>query len=80
MRGSEGQIVGLLGGEFTETIKGARFLVDFAHGFEQQILQGGMKIVSHEQSVADGKQINGVTRLKRGDQVQFGQTVAEVVK
>jgi pSer/pThr/pTyr-binding forkhead associated (FHA) protein len=28
----------------------------------------------------NGKQINGVTRLKRGDQVQFGQTVAEVVK
>jgi FHA domain len=28
----------------------------------------------------NGKQINGVTRLKRGDQVQFGQTVNEVVK
>lgn len=28
----------------------------------------------------DGKQISGVTRLKRGDKVQFGQTVAEVVK
>jgi FHA domain len=28
----------------------------------------------------NGKQINGATRLKRGDQVQFGQTVAEVVK
>jgi FHA domain len=28
----------------------------------------------------NGKQINGVTRLKRGDQVQFGQTVAEVMK
>lgn len=28
----------------------------------------------------NGKQINGVTRLKRGDQVQFGQTVAEVTK
>ena len=27
-----------------------------------------------------GKQITGVTRLKRGDQVQFGQTVAEVGK
>jgi pSer/pThr/pTyr-binding forkhead associated (FHA) protein len=26
------------------------------------------------------KQINGVTRLKRGDQVQFGQTIAEVTK
>lgn len=28
----------------------------------------------------NGKQINGVTRLKRGDHVQFGQTVAEVTK
>lgn len=28
----------------------------------------------------NGKQISGVTRLKRGDQVQFGQTVAEVGK
>ena len=28
----------------------------------------------------NGKQIGGVTRLRRGDQVQFGQTVAEVVK
>jgi pSer/pThr/pTyr-binding forkhead associated (FHA) protein len=28
----------------------------------------------------NGKQINGVTRLKRGDQVQFGETVTEVVK
>jgi pSer/pThr/pTyr-binding forkhead associated (FHA) protein len=28
----------------------------------------------------NGKQITGVTRLKRGDRVQFGQTVAEVTK
>jgi pSer/pThr/pTyr-binding forkhead associated (FHA) protein len=28
----------------------------------------------------NGKQIKGVTRLKRGDEVQFGQTVAEVTK
>ena len=28
----------------------------------------------------NGKQITGVTRLERGDQVQFGQTVAEVAK
>jgi pSer/pThr/pTyr-binding forkhead associated (FHA) protein len=28
----------------------------------------------------NGKQITGVTRLKRGDHVQFGQTVAEVGK
>jgi hypothetical protein len=48
----------LLGGEFTEPIKGARRPVDFAHGFQQQILQGGVKILSHEQSVAGGKQVN----------------------
>jgi hypothetical protein len=28
----------------------------------------------------NGKQIQGVTRLRRGDHVQFGQTVAEVVR
>jgi hypothetical protein len=28
----------------------------------------------------NGRQINSATRLKRGDQVQFGQTVAEVIK
>jgi FHA domain len=28
----------------------------------------------------NGKPISGATRLRRGDQVQFGQTVAEVVK
>jgi pSer/pThr/pTyr-binding forkhead associated (FHA) protein len=28
----------------------------------------------------NGKQIKGVTRLKRGDRVQFGQSVAEVTK
>jgi len=28
----------------------------------------------------NGKATNGATRLRRGDQVQFGQTVAEVVK
>lgn len=28
----------------------------------------------------NGRQITGVTRLKRGDRVQFGQTVAEVGK
>jgi hypothetical protein len=28
----------------------------------------------------NGKQITGVTRLRRGDHIQFGQTVAEVVK
>jgi hypothetical protein len=30
----------LLGWEFTEAIKDARWPVDFAHGFQQQILQG----------------------------------------
>jgi FHA domain len=28
----------------------------------------------------NGRAINGVTRLRRGDQLQFGQTVAEVVR
>jgi pSer/pThr/pTyr-binding forkhead associated (FHA) protein len=28
----------------------------------------------------NGKTITGATRLRRGDQVQFGQTVAEIVK
>jgi hypothetical protein len=28
----------------------------------------------------NGKAIKGVTRLRRGDQVQFGQTIAEVVR
>jgi hypothetical protein len=28
----------------------------------------------------NGKPITGATRLRRGDQVQFGQTVAEIVK
>jgi len=28
----------------------------------------------------NGKQVTAPTRLKRGDQVQFGQTVAEVIK
>jgi predicted component of type VI protein secretion system len=28
----------------------------------------------------NGKAITGATRLRRGDQVQFGQTVAEIVK
>ena len=54
----EGQIIGLLGREFTEAIEGAGWPVDFAHGFQQQILQGGMEVLSHEQSVAGGKQVN----------------------
>jgi hypothetical protein len=32
--------------------------VHLAHGFQQQILQGGVKIFSHEQAVAGGKQVN----------------------
>ena len=66
-RWREGQIIGLLGGEFTEAIEGARWPVDFAHGFQQQILQGRVKILSHEQSVAGGKQVNvriGMSRLR----------------
>jgi hypothetical protein len=35
-RWRKGQIIGLFGREFTETIEGARFPVNFAHGFEQQ--------------------------------------------
>jgi hypothetical protein len=54
----EGQIIGLLGREFTEAIEGAGWPVDFAHGFQQQILQRWVKILSDEQSVAGGKQVN----------------------
>ena len=54
----ERQIIGLLGWEFTEAIEGACWPVDFAHGFQQQILQGGVKVLSDEQSVAGGKQVN----------------------
>jgi hypothetical protein len=54
-RWGEGQIIGLLGREFTEAIEGARRPVDFAHGFQQQILQGGVKILSHEHPVAGSK-------------------------
>jgi hypothetical protein len=57
-RRREGQIIGLLRGEFTKTIEGTRRPVDFSHCFEQQILQGGVKILSHEQSVAGGEQVN----------------------
>jgi hypothetical protein len=57
-RWGEGQIIGLLGREFTEAIEGARRPVDFAHGFQQQILQGGVKILSHEHPVAGSKQVN----------------------
>ena len=57
-RWREGQIIGLLGREFTEAIEGARRPVDFSHGFQQQILQGRVKILSHKQSVAGGKQVN----------------------
>src|SRR5215472_15740708 len=57
-RWREGQIIGLLGREFTETIKWPRCPVDFAHRFQQQILQGGVKILPYEQAVARGKQVN----------------------
>src|SRR5260370_39911634 len=52
------QIIGLLAGKFTEPVKGAGCPVHLAHGFQQQILQGGGKIFSHEQAVAGGKQVN----------------------
>jgi len=32
--------------------------VDIAHGFQEQILQSRVKILSHEQSVPRGKQVN----------------------
>src|SRR5215204_210585 len=54
----ERQIIGLLGWELTEAIEGTRWPVDFSHGFQQQILQGRVKILSHEQSVAGGKKVN----------------------
>jgi hypothetical protein len=37
----ERQIIGLLGWEFTETVERARWRVNLAHGFQQQILQSG---------------------------------------
>src|SRR5262245_56228028 len=37
------QIIGLLGGKFAEPVKGAGCPVHLAHGFQQQILQGGVK-------------------------------------
>jgi hypothetical protein len=57
-RRRERQIVWLLGGEFTKPIKGAGRPMDFAHGFQQQILQSGVKILSHDQVVARGKQVD----------------------
>ncbi len=56
-RWRERQIIGLLSGKLTQTIEGARRRVDFAHRFQQQILQGGVKILPYEQSVAGGKQV-----------------------
>jgi hypothetical protein len=64
----EGQIIGLLGREFTEAIEGAGWPVDFAHGFQQQILQGGVKVLSHEHPVAGSKQVN----------VRIGEVAAKV--
>src|SRR5262249_43351222 len=54
-RRREWQIIWLLGREFTEPIKRAWCPVDFAHRFQQQILQSRVKILSHEQAVAGGK-------------------------
>ena len=67
-RRREGQIIGLLGGEFTEAIEGACGPVDFAHCFEQQVLQGRVKILSHEHPVAGSKQVN----------VRIGEVTAQV--
>src|SRR5215472_4412542 len=52
------QVIGLLAGKFTESVKGAGCPVHLTHGFQQQILQGGVKVFSHEQAVARGKQVN----------------------
>src|SRR5262245_48239108 len=59
------QIIRLLGGKFSEPVKGAGCPVHLAHGFQQQILQGGVKIFSHEQAVAGGKQVNVRSRRRR---------------
>jgi hypothetical protein len=48
----------LFGGKFTKTIESPGRPVDFSHGFQQQILQGGVKILSHEHSVAGRKQVD----------------------
>ena len=61
-RRRKGQIIGLLGGELSETIEGSRSRVDFAHGFQEQILQGGVKILAYKHSVARGEQVNVRTR------------------
>ena len=42
-RRREGQIIGLLGWEFTEAIERAWCRVDLTHGLQQQILQRGVK-------------------------------------
>jgi hypothetical protein len=60
----------LLGGKFAEAIKGSRWPVNVAHGFQQQILQGRVKVLSHEQSVAGGKQVN----------VRIGYVAAQINK
>jgi hypothetical protein len=48
----------LLGWEFTEAIERAWCRVDLTHGFQQQILQRGVKLLSDEQPVSQGKQVN----------------------
>src|SRR4051794_30193294 len=42
------QVVGLLRREFTEIVEAAGSRVDFTHCFEQQILQSGVKSLSHK--------------------------------
>jgi hypothetical protein len=48
----------LLGWEFTEAIERAWCRVDLTHGFQQQILQRGVKLLADEQPVSQCKQVN----------------------
>ena len=64
----EGQVIGLLGWKLTKTIESPGWPVNFAHGFQQQILQGGVKVLSHEHPVAGRKQVN----------VRIGEVAAKV--
>jgi hypothetical protein len=57
-RRREGQIIGLLRGIFTKSVEGARRPVNFSHCFKQQILQSGVKVVFHEQSVAGREHVD----------------------
>src|SRR5262249_44472016 len=60
------QIIGLLGGKFTESIKGAGCPVHLAHSFQQQILQGGVKIFSQKllREASRSTSESGMSRVK----------------